>query len=177
MPHTLLIYSSNDGQTKKICQAIASDIEQAGQTVQCIALQQANDIDWQEFDKVIIGASIRYGHFNKALATFIARFQEQLEQRVHGFFCVNLTARKPDKNTPSTNAYMRKFLEQSPWRPQLQAVFAGALLYSKYGFVDKFMIRLIMKITGGNTDTAQDIEYTDWKKVSEFAAIITAQEQ
>jgi menaquinone-dependent protoporphyrinogen oxidase len=48
-------------------------------------------------------------------------------------------------------------------------VFAGALLYSKYGFVDKFMIRLIMKITGGETDTSKDIEYTDWHKVDDFA--------
>lgn len=30
------------------------------------------------------------------------------------------------------------------------------------------MIRLIMKITGGETDTSKEIEYTDWQKVEFF---------
>ena len=175
MSYTLLIYSTRDGQTKKICHAIERDLVAADTQVQCISLEQATDIDWSQVDKVIIGASIRYGHFNKALAAFIKRFQGELEQRTNGFFCVNLTARKPDKNTPGTNAYMRKFIATSPWQPQLQKVFAGALLYTKYRWNDKLIIRLIMKITGGVTDTSQDIEYTDWSKVADFAQeIITS---
>jgi len=167
MSHTLLIYSTNDGQTKKICKAIEAQLTQ--DSVSCISLEQAQAVDWSSIDKVIIGASIRYGHFNKALDKFLTRFKTEIEQRPNGFFCVNLTARKAEKNTPKTNAYMVKFLTDSPWQPQLQAVFAGALLYSKYGWADKFMIRLIMKITGGETDTSKDIEYTDWDKVTAFA--------
>lgn len=169
MSSTLFIYSSNDGQTKKICQAMAKQLSDAGRQVDCVSLDQAQQIEWADIDKVIIGASIRYGHFNKQLDEFIASNQQQIEQRVNGFFCVNLTARKPEKSTPSTNAYMIKFLEKSPWQPKLQAVFAGALRYSIYRWYDKFMIRLIMKITGGVTDTSRDIEYTDWQQVANFA--------
>jgi len=169
MSYTLLIYSTSDGQTKKICDAMAQQLIGSGEQVQLLSLTDANNITWQEVDKVVIGASIRYGHFNKALDKFIAQYQTELEQRVNGFFCVNLTARKPEKNTPTTNAYMKKFIETSPWQPTLQAVFAGALLYSKYRWLDKVMIRFIMKMTGGETDTSKDIEYTDWKKVDDFA--------
>ncbi len=173
MSHTLLIYSTNDGQTKKICDAIEQKLTSAGESVLALPLETAHTVDWTTINKVIIGASIRYGHFNKALAAFIKQFQPQLEQRPNGFFCVNLTARKAEKNTPTTNAYMKKFIATSPWTPQLQAVFAGALLYSRYRWFDKVMIRFIMKITGGETDTSKDIEYTDWDKVAEFANEIT----
>jgi len=169
MATTLLIYSTHDGQTLKICQRLAKTMEASGESVQLASLAQCEALNWTEYSTVVIGASIRYGHLNKALYRFIEQNKQQLEQRKNGFFCVNLTARKPEKNTPETNAYMKKFLTLSPWQPQLQAVCAGALLYSKYGFFDKFMIRLIMKITGGVTDTSQDIEYTDWQKVDDFA--------
>lgn len=172
MTATVLIYSTHDGQTLKICQHMAQAMEQAGKTVQLMSLTQANDMQWDDVEQVIIGASIRYGHLNKALYAFIDTHKDNLASRRNGFFCVNLTARKPDKNTPETNAYMKKFLTLSPWQPTQQAVFAGALLYSKYGFFDKFMIRLIMKITGGETDTSKDIEYTDWQKVDAFSAQI-----
>lgn len=169
MTATVLIYSTHDGQTLKICRRMASSIEQAGKEVRLMSLAQANEMSWDDVKHVIIGASIRYGHLNKALYRFIGSHKESLASRNNGFFCVNLTARKPDKNTPETNAYMKKFLTLSPWQPTQQAVFAGALLYSKYGFFDKFMIRLIMKITGGETNTSKDIEYTDWNKVDDFS--------
>lgn len=172
MSHTLLIYSTSDGQTKKICDAIEKQLLSTGESVTNLSLEAAHSVEWADVSKVIIGASIRYGHFNKALTAFIKQFKPQLEQRPNGFFCVNLTARKPDKNTPETNAYMKKFIATSPWTPQLQAVFAGALLYSKYRWFDKVMIRFIMKITGGETDTSQDIEYTDWNKVAQFTSEI-----
>lgn len=31
------------------------------------------------------------------------------------------------------------------------------------------MIQLIMRMTGGETDTSKEVEYTDWNKVSVFA--------
>ncbi len=65
-----------------------------------------------------------------------------------GILSVNLVARKPEKRTPQTNSYTRKFLLNSPWQPQSCAVFAGALRYPRYSWYDRFMIRLIMKMTG-----------------------------
>lgn len=31
------------------------------------------------------------------------------------------------------------------------------------------MIQFIMRITGGETDTSKEVEYTDWQKVEAFA--------
>ena len=62
------------------------------------------------------------------------------------FFGVNLTARKEGKDTPEGNVYVRKFLQRIKWIPAKVGVFAGALLYPHYKWIDRVMIQLIMKI-------------------------------
>ena len=85
------------------------------------------------------------------------------------FYSVNLVARKPEKRTVQTNSYARKFLMNSQWRPDRCAVIAGALRYPRYRWYDRFMIKLIMKMSGGETDTRKEVVYTDWEQVANFA--------
>lgn len=168
MKKMLVLYSTVDGQTLKIIKAIEAVISNQ-YTCEIMNIDECQHIDMAIFDKVVIGASVRYGHLNKKLYQFVAANKAQLEAKDNSFFCVNLTARKAEKNTPETNAYMQAFLEKSNWVPKQQAVFAGALLYSKYNWWQTLIIQLIMKITGGSTDKTNDIEFTDWDKVKSFA--------
>lgn len=164
----LILFSSRDGQTREIASYIANTIK--GRTASdVINILRAQDIDWAQYDRVLIGASVRYGHFHPAVAKFVKVNQAALQQRVSGFFSVNLTARKADKRTPQTNAYTRKFLLHSPWQPDCCAVFAGALRYPRYSWFDRVMIQLIMRMTGGETDATKEVEYTDWQQVRRFA--------
>jgi menaquinone-dependent protoporphyrinogen oxidase len=130
-------------------------------------------IDLTPFDKVVIGASIRYGKHQHQVLDFIKRNQAALENRPNAFFSVNVVARKPGKNTPETNPYLQKFLKKIAWEPQNLAVFAGKIDYPRYGFVDKHMIRFIMWMTKGPTDLTTTIEFTDWNKVDEFGGLIS----
>ncbi len=85
------------------------------------------------------------------------------------FLGVCLTARKPEKRTPESNVYVRKFLAKTPWQPAMAAAVAGALLYPRYRWYDRWAIRFIMRITGGETDTSKEIVYTDWQQVEGLA--------
>ncbi|NLS54490.1 menaquinone-dependent protoporphyrinogen IX dehydrogenase [Hafnia alvei] len=168
MKKTLVLYSSQDGQTKAIASYIASALSETTMCdVQDLAISM--DIDLANYQAIVIGASVRYGHFQRALYQFTKMNTAQLNTMPSAFFAVNLTARKPEKRTPQTNAYTRKFLLATPWQPKLCSVFAGALRYPRYGWLDKFMIKLIMKMTGGETDTTKEVEYTDWQDVERFA--------
>ncbi|MFA0443066.1 protoporphyrinogen oxidase [Vibrio sp. 10N.286.49.C2] len=170
MAKVLYLYSSREGQTKKIIERIAN--EQGDSEAEFVDLNTVGDIDLQNYERVLIGASIRYGHLNKKLYQFINRNLKQLEESRVAFFCVNLTARKEDqgKDTPEGSAYIKTFLKKSPWQPSLIGVFAGALYYPRYNPFDRFMIKLIMKMTGGETDTTKEVEYTNWDKVTLFAS-------
>jgi menaquinone-dependent protoporphyrinogen oxidase len=168
MGSTLSIYSSTDGQTKNICSRIgeflSNDIP-----AKIISLSDATKNDIEKYDRVIIGASIRYGKHRKELFEFIETNLDELNKKDNAFFSVNVVARKSEKNTPETNPYMQKFLLKTSWVPQRLAVFAGKIDYPKYNFFDKQMIRFIMWVTKGPTNIKNTYEFTDWNKVDSFA--------
>ena len=168
MSVSLIIYSSTDGHTKTICERIKSFLNEVNET-KITSLDEAIKLDLSEFNKIIIGASIRYGRHSNELYKFIEINKNILDQKESIFFSVNVVARKPEKNSPNTNPYIKKFLKISKWKPKKIGVFAGKVDYPKYGFFDKYIIKLIMYITNGPTDTSQSYEFTDWSKVDDFA--------
>ena len=168
MANTLIIYSSTDGHTETICRRLTNFLKHNGK-IKIISLEEVKKFDLSEFSKIIIGASIRYGKHSTDLYKFIDLNKDVLNQKHSFFFSVNVVARKPEKSMPETNPYIKKFLKISKWKPKKIGVFAGKVDYPNYGFFDKYIIKLIMFITNGPTDTSQCYEFTDWSKVDEFA--------
>tara|TARA_B100001109_G_scaffold206327_1_gene173474 strand:- start:168 stop:689 length:522 start_codon:yes stop_codon:yes gene_type:complete len=168
MSSFLIIYSSTDGHTKIICERIKNSLSD-GNLVELLSLEDAKKVDFSNFEKIIIGASIRYGKHSKDLYKFINLNKNILDQKKSAFFSVNVVARKPEKNSAETNPYINKFLNISKWRPNKISVFAGKVDYPNYNFIDKYIIKFIMFITKGPTDTSQSYEFTDWSKVDDFS--------
>jgi len=173
MANILITYSTTDGHTLSICEHLQKLVAKQHDVV-LSAMDDDPGIDLTPFDKVVIGASIRYGKHQQQVLDFIKHNQAALESMPNAFFSVNVVARKPEKNTPETNPYLQKFLKKIEWKPRNLAVFAGKIDYPRYGFVDKHMIRFIMWMTKGPTDLTATIEFTDWDKVDEFAKTIAA---
>ena len=172
MASILITYSTTDGHTRSICEKLKQVIEAQHHSVVISAMADDPDIDIEPFDKIVIGASIRYGKHQKQVFEFIEQNQPILDGKPNAFFSVNVVARKPEKNLPETNPYLQKFLKQIPWQPQLLAVFAGKIDYPRYNFVDKHMIRFILWMGKGPTDLSTTTEFTDWEKVAEFGRSI-----
>jgi len=164
----LIIYSSTDGHTKIICEKIRNNLKHSS-NVELVSLDHALNLDLSKFNKIVIGASIRYGRHSNDLYKFIKFNKDILEQKDTAFFSVNVVARKIEKSDPETNPYIKKFLKISNWKPGKVAVFAGKVDYPNYRFFDKYIIKLIMFITKGPTDTTQTYEFTNWSKVDAFA--------
>ena len=172
MANILILYSTTDGHTRKICERVQDILEQQTHTVTLISLNDNPQLDLALFDKIVIGASIRYGKHRPAVTDYINRHARLLASKPGAFFSVNVTARKPNKNTPETNPYMPKFLKQINWQPNELAVFAGKIDYPRYTTFDRMMIRFIMWITKGPTDRNAVVEFTDWQAVENFAHVI-----
>lgn len=171
----LILYATTDGHTLKICQRLQQVIEgdDGTQQVTLLPVEACQQVDWSAFDKIVIGASIRYGKHSPQVSACINRNQPLLESKPNAFFSVNIVARKPEKNRPETNPYLRKFLKRIAWQPKNLAVFAGKLDYPSYGPLDRFMIRLIMWMTKGPTDPSTVIEFTDWQQVEAFGRLVS----
>lgn len=167
----LILYASVDGQTLKISNFLVNCVQEKGHDV---SLYEIDDFhgDLDDFGKIVIGCSIRYGVHHKSVLDFINNNQTTLERHQTVFFSVNLVARKPEKNQADTNPYVIKFLKSITWKPTLVEVFAGKLDYKKYPYFDRIMIQFIMWMTKGPTDSNAKIEYTDWKRVEALSDAI-----
>jgi menaquinone-dependent protoporphyrinogen oxidase len=168
MKKTLILYSSTDGHTLRICEHIKSNIENHT-SVLLKNVEETSNLDLGKFDCVVLGASIRYGNHKPSLYAFVKKNEGLLNAKKTAFFNVNAVARKEDKNSIETNPYLKKFLKKVSWQPDMLAVFAGKISYPDYHFFDKHMIRLIMWMSKGPTDQTKVFEFTDWDKVNVFS--------
>jgi menaquinone-dependent protoporphyrinogen oxidase len=168
MANILIVYSTTDGHTRNIGLRLKQVIEQQDHRVTLISIADRDNIAMEAFDKIVIGASIRYGKHGKRVNDLIMRNKHILESKPSAFFSVNLVARKPEKSQPETNPYLRKFLTQISWQPKVLAVFAGKIDYQKYRFWERQIIRLIMLVTKGPINPKTAIDYTNWNQVEAF---------
>ena len=173
MKKYLIIYSTVDGQTKKISERIFSRLKKKDNTT-IFSLEEAYNEDIEKFEFIIIGASIRYGKHRDNLFKFIKKNKRTLDSKMTAFFSVNVVARKPEKSEAHTNPYIKKFILLSDWKPNYLTVFAGKIDYPKLRIFDKVMIKIIMWLTKGPTDTSISHEFTDWGKVDEFTEKISS---
>ena len=160
----IFIYSTSNGQSLKICNALNQNKESL-----IIDIDKIQKVKLDEFDQIIIGASVKYGDHNKKIYDFIKNNKILLETKKTGFFSVNATARKSEKNKPETNPYVIKFLKKTNWTPDNIGVFAGKIDFPNYNFLEKYIIKVIMWITNGPTDTSKTFEFTDWEDVKKFS--------
>jgi menaquinone-dependent protoporphyrinogen oxidase len=172
MANIIFIYSTTDGHTVNICSHLQQFINGHGHQVSIVSIDDAQLVDLASFDKIVIGASIRYGKHNKKVYAFIKSNEQLLNSKPNAFFSVNVVARKPGKNQPDSNPYLKKFLKEISWKPKQLAVFAGKIDYPRYNFLDRNIIRFIMWMTKGPTDPNATIEFTDWNQVKEFGQTI-----
>lgn len=171
----LILCSTIDGHTRHICERLAKNFEADGLTATLEDLAPDTSVDPARFDAAVIGASIRYGKHRPEVAAFIEQHRDFLESTPSAFFSVNAVARKPEKKTPETNPYVRKFLGAISWKPELIGIFGGRIDYPSYRFFDKHMIRFIMWMTKGPTDINGSFEFTDWNAVDDFGKRISEQ--
>ena len=171
MKKKLILYSTTDGQTLKICERIKTIVSSE---IDIVSLDNIESTKLDLYDLIILGASIRYGKHKLEVSNFVLNNKEVLESKKTAFFSVNAVARKENKNTPESNPYILKFLKQTNWKPDYVEVFAGKINYPKYNLIDKYIIRFIMWITKGPTNIKNVYEFTDWAKVDHFASKFSA---
>ena len=164
---SIIIYSTTDGHTKKICDFINSNSNK--NNFEVLSINHISDLDIEKYELIVLGASIRYGKYSPLVFKFVKNYKKILIKKKNAFFSVNVVARKPEKSSPETNPYIQKFLKKTNWVPKKIGVFAGKVDYPSYNIINKFVIRFIMYITKGPTDISRSYEFTNWDNIKKFA--------
>jgi menaquinone-dependent protoporphyrinogen oxidase len=164
----LVAYASHDGHAAAIATRLADGL--GGAAPHDLARDATPGAELARAPLAVLVAAVRYGKHLPAAERFLATYAGLAAPPPLALASVNLTARKPEKNTPATNPYLKKLTARHGLAPAHQAVFAGKLDYPRYRWFDRQMIRLIMALTGGPTDATTVVDYTDWAAVDAFAA-------
>ncbi len=166
-----LFYATRDGQSRRIAERIAQRLaEREIETLpKDLGVMQPAQSTLESADIVVIVAAIRYGKILPEARDFLAAYQKLQTKPKLVFLVVNLTSRKPGKETPEGSVYIRKAIKQYELAPAFARAIPGRLDYQRYTWRDRQLIRFIMLITGGPTDPKTSIEYTPWDVVDDIA--------
>jgi menaquinone-dependent protoporphyrinogen oxidase len=170
MAHVLVLYATVEGQTRRIAVRIAERLQRAGHAVELGEACAGEPLALLDhFDAIVVGASVHYGHHPAHLRAQLRMQLPALARLSSAFFSVSLSAGGPGAKPDAARRYMTTFLRQVGWQPARTALFGGALQYSKYGRFKRELVRLFVRVAGGDTDMSRDHEYTDWSAVARFA--------
>jgi len=166
-----LFFATRDGQSRRIADRIAQRLQAVGVDTQLTDLGLAAPAlsDASSDEPIIVVAAVRYGKHLPEAEQFLAAYCAVASPAPLVLLSVNLTARKPGKDSAEGNVYLRKTIKRHGLRPLLARAIAGRLDYARYHWLDRHMIRFIMFLTGGPTDPTTKIEYTSWAGVDLLA--------
>jgi menaquinone-dependent protoporphyrinogen oxidase len=162
-----IAYATKEGQTAKIADYIADVVRANGHQAETLDIGHAKDGFRAGCDGVIVGSSIHMGKHDKHAAEYVRKNREVLEKLPSAFFSVSLAAHGDEVEA---EGYVEEFETDTGWHPPQVALFGGALPYTRYGVLERHLMKKIAGDKPGNlgTDTSRDYVYTEWDGVRRF---------
>ena len=169
MARILVVYGTTEGHTAKVAGAVSETLHRAGAEVDVRAADdQAPAPDG--YDAVIVAASVHAGRYQRSVRRWVRTHADALADKPAAFISVSLGVLQHDaKVQHDLQAIVEQFVATTGWRPSVVKFVAGALPYSKYGWLRRLVMKRIVAKAGGDTDTHRDYEYTDWNDLRRFA--------
>jgi menaquinone-dependent protoporphyrinogen oxidase len=167
----VVAFISDHGQTKKVAEVVSEALTEKGMKVELVDLKKSKGkFDTQGVDGVFLGGYIHAGKYPGGLIRFATRNRQALSSVPLHFFTVCLAARfNKDESRNTMKGYSDQFCSATGLRPASTVFFAGALPFTRYNPLIRFIMKKISQSTGGDFDTSRDYEYTDWQDVKKFA--------
>jgi len=173
MASLLIVYGTNEGQTRKIAGRIAETARERGHTAEVVdSACGPVPVPPHRYDAVVVAGSVHVGKHQRSLVRFVRASLAELTRLPTAFFSVSLSATGSD--LPGARKCADAFLRETGWFPSMVRLTAGALMYSRYGPIKRWIMKRIARKAGGRTDTSRDYEYTDWAKLREEVEVFLA---
>lgn len=167
----LIVFGTTEGHTAKVADAIAAAWRRRGD----IATVQDSGAPWEtdpaEYSAVIVAGSVHAGTFQRSLRGWVKAHRAALHERPTAFVavCLAVLSRTP-KVEHDLAATLRRFFDETGWTAGESKIVAGALLYTKYPWWKRWLMRRIVAKAHGDVDTSRDYVYTDWEDLDAFAS-------
>ncbi|KOA20430.1 protoporphyrinogen IX dehydrogenase [Clostridium homopropionicum DSM 5847] len=132
----LILYATKHGCTKK-CAAILS--QKLDGEVDLFDLKEIKGVNYDQYDKVIIGGSIYAGRIQKEVSRFCIENIDKLKEKKLGLFicCMNESIKETQINT--------SFPEELLNSAVVKDSFGGEFNFDHMNFMEKTIVKMISK--------------------------------
>jgi menaquinone-dependent protoporphyrinogen oxidase len=176
-----VFFATREGQAERVAQRVARDLRERNLHVDIIDVKDVRgSIDWCAYNAAFVIASVHAGHHEKEMIAFVRHYRDELDER-HAPF-LSLTLSQAGAELPGNTLVQREtargdalkmitgFMKDTGWHPEHTMPVAGALMYSKYNFIVKWVMKRIAHKAGFDGPANRDYEFTNWPAVDRFVA-------
>ena len=174
-----ILYATREGHCHRIAQSVALTLRSYGFDVDVKNLRDSSPaVAPSGYSAAVLIASVHVGKHEREMVKYVKCHRIELMTMPTAFLSVSLSQAGAEMLESSPEARARsssnvhrmtdKFLADTGWHPTWVKPVAGALLYTKYNPVVKFVMKWIAKQEGADTDTTRDYVYTDWDGLDRF---------
>ncbi|MBP1663883.1 MAG: flavodoxin [Bacteroidetes bacterium] len=148
---TAIIYTSVHGTTEKVAGYMAKKLNAENPAI--IPLKKVGNSDIEDYDRIILGASVHMGVIPKAMKRFCSENLSTLLKKELGLFVCGMEADATRQQAELEIAYPCELYNQA----KAKAFAGGEFLFEKMNFIQRAIIKKIGKV---NT-TISDIKYDE----------------
>ena len=174
----LIVYGSTHGQTAKISERLQQLLSCQGAFVAAYRGDKLPaQLRLEDYDAILVGASLIRDQYQKYIEQFVLQHRRELQRVTTAFFAVSGSAAGSASEQSAALDRMKEFCMKTGWVPTLSASFGGAISFTRYNVLLRWIMKRISQKKGGPTDTSRDHELTNWAQVEEFAHEVVKQVQ
>lgn len=174
MKPVLILYATREGQTRRIAEHLAATARARELAADVVNVADTmGEFSLDRYSAAIVAASVHLERHEQEMIDFVRRHRVELERMPAVFLSVSLaeagaeapaaTAQARAKAAEDVEIMIDRFLEETGWHPSKVQAAAGALMYTRYGPLTRFVMRRIARKVGASTDASRDHEFTDWE--------------
>lgn len=174
----LILYATREGHTHRIADHIAELLCAHGLPVEERDARNIKEpFDCSGYSAAILAASVHLQHHEREMVQFVKRHRDALTRLPSAFLSVSLSEAGAESDaSPELRAQsaadvdrmLSAFFHETGWHPDRVSPVAGALRYTKYGLLLRWIMRRKARKAGASTDTSRDHALTDWEGLDRF---------
>lgn len=179
MKPVLILYATREGHTHRIAEHVAGLLRAQELAVEIHDVKDCREpFALSGYGAAIVAASVHMGEHESEMVAFAKRHREELERLPSAFLSVSLSEAGVEDPTASqenrehakedVERMLATFFAETGWHPARVTPVAGAMLFTKYGLILRFIMKRIARKAGSSTDTSRDHVFTDWSGLTRF---------
>ena len=164
----LITYGTTEGQTRKIAEAAAAQMREAGHVAEFYdTVNPGRHVELDGFDAFVIAASVHQEQHQPVVKGFATAHRGMLNAKPSAFISVSLSA-VLEETRPEAQSYVDRFAEVTGWQPAMTLLLGGALRFTAYDYFQEQIVKHIVMKRGVVSEPGSDREFTDWSALSSF---------